>query len=333
MNKAIKFLLQTIITIMLSIEYGYADESNCNPGATDDPCRYATIYDGNDKYYEYVPQNTPTKYYKSENNTYTLTNMLIPAKNNFLFGGIYTKTNGNGTKYYDEQLTFLKTGFIDSSGDYIDKLYIKWNTCPNNGYCEQNELTCNEGYFKSENTCITCPANASCTQNGFTCDDKYYKHNNSCIQCPSNTNSNSDNSSCICGQDNFFNTQTGKCMTCPQNYECDGSIITGCTNGYFKYNDTCYPCNQNTMYCPNTDDQVQSPFTCKSGYYKGTNTTCDKCPTGMTSADRNTSNSATACYFNSSTTYNGNTFNSTKRDYGSKYNITFTQDQQSSQKN
>ncbi len=128
------------------------------------------------------------------------------------------------------------TGYYPVSKQNSLAFPVTWtyscNACPDNATCSDNNVTCDDGYYRKVNTdsstreviysCIVCPDNATCSDNNITCDDGYYHLSNfageSCV-CP-------DNATC-----------TIDTVTCAKNYYRTGSVLRG---GF-----SCEPCPDN----------------------------------------------------------------------------------------
>ena len=162
--------------------------------------------------------------------------------------------------------------------------------CPANASCENAAWVCNDGYYKSGNSCIPCPGEqtATCDHTGkpLSCKEGYFVENEQeqCKPCPTPPSTEKicrgeptkDIYNCatqvledcpstepICGTDN-------KTCKCPANADCTVSPWV-CNAGYFKAESTtgddfvCYPCTIKDSHAATCDDNGD-PKTCESGY-------------------------------------------------------------------
>ncbi|ELP89685.1 protein serine/threonine kinase, putative [Entamoeba invadens IP1] len=147
-------------------------------------------------------------------------------------------------------------------------------------------LECLEGYFPSNEKCLTCSTKncESCdriTKKCFSCVDGYYLNTSECILCSkTNENCNLCNTwdTCLLCNNNYF-LEGNKCISCSQKEHCstcsnvDSKCII-CVDGYFPKNGSCETCAMNGCFdCSTTSGACTS---CREGEYLN-NRTCAKC--------------------------------------------------------
>lgn len=89
------------------------------------------------------------------------------------------------------------TGFTCKSGYYESGKECK--ACPTNSTtCDSaTNFTCKNGFYKSESgkECTECPPNATCANNNITCNQNYYKSGSKCESCGEITIKDANNES------------------------------------------------------------------------------------------------------------------------------------------
>ena len=191
--------------------------------------------------------------------------------------------------------------------------------CPTNATCQNFDWICDDGYYKSGNSCIPCPGEqtATCDHTGkpLSCKEGYFVENEQeqCKSCPTPPSTETicrgeptkDIYNCatqvledcpstapICGTDN-------KTCKCPANADCTVSPWV-CNAGYFKAEGTtgddyfvCYPCTIKDSHAATCDDNGD-PKTCESGYAPADG----KCIQTCTSYTENECGPGYYCVFN-----------------------------------
>lgn len=173
-----------------------------------------------------------------------------------------------------------------STGQTFDTAYNNTyglSTCP---------WMCDEGYYKSGDSCLSCPTNAtspagSTSINDCQCSTGYYRGGegmDGCIQCT--------------GQLSCSGTGLEYSNPAPNGISCQGNsqLVPDDTHNTYS----CQFCSDaNATY-----DNETGKCKCNTGYYgtlNGFNTTCTACPAGMTSDPGSTYKSA--CHMTSATNF------------------------------
>ena len=158
-------------------------------------------------------------------------------------------------------------------------------TCPSSAYSCSHGSTSTSGTQYYGGSCSA--PSSTCSLTISSCKSGYYKNGNSCSTCSSlgYTSSANGNSN---GAAACYKSCTKACtqQTCPSSaYSCShGSASTSGTQYYGG------SCSAPSSTCSLTINS------CKSGYYKNGNS-CEKCPTGYTSAN-GTTGGIGSCYIN-----------------------------------
>ena len=164
-------------------------------------------------------------------------------------------------------------------------------TCPANGTCANDILTCNAGYYKYTgqqspySAYFCCPNNATCNDTGEFqyCNDGYYgNETNGCMSCPpAATCTGGALTSCSAGY--VCNADDGvvECYNCAVGDSCSGCKFNGCQDGYFDYEKPGETGREgHCVLCPVNGDCTGGKFNgCNAGYY-GNKDGCFACPTG-----------------------------------------------------
>lgn len=187
--------------------------------------------------------------------------------------------------------------------------------------CESTAQCPDGSYLHTYNgvtACATCPANGTCANDILTCDAGYYKYTgqqspySAYFCCPNNATCNDTGEFQYCN-DGYYGNETNGCMSCPPAATCQGGELKACSDGYVCnadngtvecYNcavgDLCSNCKFNRcldgyfdsekpgetgreghcVLCPVDGNCTGGKFIgCNSGYY-GNKDGCFACPTG-----------------------------------------------------
>lgn len=143
-------------------------------------------------------------------------------------------------------------------------------TCSDYEICESGSLVgCNDGYWKSEDTCVACTGNAAtCNADGaITCNAGYFPINKKCEECPDFATCK-DDGTFTCDDGLHYKTDNG-CDACPAGYAtCSNDGFTCAADRYMMDGNSCPKCPDNATCTDNVG------FTCNDGYWKSG----DKCP-------------------------------------------------------
>ncbi len=167
-------------------------------------------------------------------------------------------------------------------------------TCPANGTCANDILTCNAGYYKytgqqsQYSAYFCCPNNATCNDTGEFqyCNDGYYgNETNGCMSCPpAATCTGGALTSCSAGY--VCNADDGvvECYNCAVGDSCSNCKFNGCQDGYFDYEKPGETGREgHCILCPVNGVCTGGVFNgCNSEYYGDVNDGCNACPTNAT---------------------------------------------------
>lgn len=151
----------------------------------------------------------------------------------------------------------------------------KCNSCTINAYILNGFCACRAGFYNLEGECALCPYGCtSCitASNCLTCLRGYFSLGSSCLVCPQlclSCNSTSciqckpnaiiENSNCVCRK-GYYNNQ-GVCTLCTLGCSmCSAAdSCTGCINGYYLSDKSCYKCDELCATC-----DINKCLTCRS---------------------------------------------------------------------
>ncbi|MBE6445994.1 MAG: hypothetical protein E7021_01105 [Alphaproteobacteria bacterium] len=165
--------------------------------------------------------------------------------------------------------------------------------CPKNAECDDqdNILSCNEGFYLSDDKCLKCPANSiNCEYESFECQVGFYRSQGDCVRCGTGVmacNDNGEPTECMTD----FYPMDGRCVPCSELgpgfcTNSSGASLPASSSVSSTYKPVPPPTRPVEKPIKTKTETLKTPE-CQDGYYRKGGS-CVACPSYYKTCDKNT---------------------------------------------